>query len=170
MRTDLLRCTTLALALFGAGFAWGQNAGTSPEGQVPGPNATPPQANAHPPGADSSVQPVPGAMPGSDTVPSIISEKNATDDKLITLAYTFKNLTDEERRAIYQALKSQRASGPALNVEIGVELPPSVELRPVPEEVVARVPQTNGYYYTVTGDKVLLVSPETHVVVGEIAG
>src|SRR4051812_5710604 len=148
MRANLLRSTILALALFGAGFASAQNAGTSPDGQVPGPNATPPQANTQPPMADKSVQPVPGAMPGSDTVPSTMSEKNAADDKLITVAYTFKNLTDEQRHAIYQALKSQPAQGPAPNAEVGVELPSSVELRPVPQEVVRRVPQTNGYYYT----------------------
>jgi hypothetical protein len=109
-------------------------------------------------------------MPGSDAVPSTLSEKNAADDKLVTFAYTFKNLTDEQRRAIYQALKSQPAPSAAPNATIGVMLPPSVELRPVPPEVVARVPQTNGYRYIVAGDKVLLVSPETRVVVGEIAG
>src|SRR3954462_5016979 len=128
MRANLLRSTILALALCGAGFASAQNAGTSPDGQVPGPNATQPQASAHPAGADKSVQPVPGAMSGSDTVPSTLSEKNAADDKLITVAYTFKNLTDEQRRAIYQALKSQATPGPAPNAEIGVELPSSVEL------------------------------------------
>ena len=62
------------------------------------------------------------------------------------------------------------ASGPAPNAEVGVELPSSVELRPVPQEVVGRVPQTNGYYYTVTGNKVLLVSPPTRIVVAEISG
>jgi hypothetical protein len=170
MRTDLLRTTTLALVLLGAGFASAQNAGTSPDGQVPGPNATQPQASAQPAGADKSVQPVPGAMPGSDTVPSRLSEKNAADDKLITVAYTFKNLNEEQRRAIYQALKSQPAPGPAPNAEIGVELPSSVELRPVPQEVVGHVPQTNGYHYTVTGNKVVLVSPATRIVVAEIAG
>jgi len=170
MPTNFLRSATLALALCGAGLASAQNSGTSPEGQVPGPNATQPQSGAHPPDADNSVQPVPGAMPGSDTVPSRLSEKNAADDKLITVAYTFKNLTDEQRRAIYQALKAQPAPGPAPNAEIGVELPSSIELRPVPQEVVASVPQTSSYYYIVTGDKVLLVSPATRIVVGEISG
>jgi hypothetical protein len=170
MRAGLMRTTVLAFGLFGAGFAWAQDAGHSPDGQVPGPNATQPQADSHPAGAGTSVQPVPGAMPGSDVVPSTLSEKNAADDKLVTVAYTFKNLTDEERRAIYQALRSQPASGSAPNAAVGVELPPAVELRPVPQEVVARVPLSNGYQYTVAGDKVLLVSPETRIVVGEFTG
>jgi uncharacterized protein DUF1236 len=169
MRANLLRSTILALALCGAGFASAQNAGTSPDGQVPGPNATQPQASAHPAGADKSVQPVPGAMPGSDTVPSTLSEKNAADDKLITVAYTFKNLSDEQRRTIYEALKDQSVPASAPKVEIGAELPIAIELRPVPREVVTRVPQTNGYEYTVAGNKVLLVSPPTRIVVGEFA-
>jgi hypothetical protein len=175
MRTNLLgstalfRNTTLALGLLTATLAWGQNAGTSPQGQVPGPNATQPQADGHSPDGGTSVQPVPGAMPGSDTVPSTLSEKKAADDKLITVAWTFKSLNDEQRRAIYETLKGQPVSGPTPSAEIGVELPSSIELRPVPREVVTRVPQTNGYEYTVAGNKVLLVSPPTRIVVGEIA-
>src|SRR5215831_4386575 len=49
------------------------------------------------------------------------SARNAADDKLITIAYTFKTLTDEERRAIYQALKGQPAA--AFNADVGTEVP-----------------------------------------------
>ena len=108
---------------------------------------------------------VPGAPANTDTVPSKFSEKNAADDKLSTAAYTFKLLTDEQRGAIYAALKGQPA-GPAFNADIGVELPSSVELRPMPDEVVARVLQTKDYRYAVANDRVLLVSPVTRYVVG----
>ena len=83
---------------------------------------------------------VPGAPANTDTVPAKFSEKNAADDKLITLAYTFKLLTDEQRRAIYEGLKGQPA-GPAFNADVGVELPSSIELRPVPNDVAARAPR-----------------------------
>ena len=95
-------------------------------------------------------------MPGSDTVPSTLSEKNAADDKLITVAYTFKNLTDEQRRAIYQALKDQPA-GSAFNADIGTELPPSIELKAMPDALVAQVPQTKDYQFAVADNRVLLV-------------
>jgi hypothetical protein len=108
---------------------------------------------------------VPGAPENTDTVPSKFSEKNAADDKLSTAAYTFKLLTDEQRGAIYAALKGQPA-GPAFNADIGVELPSSVELRPVPDDVVARVLQTKDYRYAVADNRVLLVSPVTRYVVG----
>jgi uncharacterized protein DUF1236 len=108
---------------------------------------------------------VPGAPADTDTVPAKFSEKNAADDKLSTAAYTFKLLTDQQRAAIYTGLKGQLA-GPAFNADIGIELPPSVELRPVPDDVVARVLQTKDYRYAVADNRVLLVSPVTRYVVG----
>jgi Protein of unknown function (DUF1236) len=108
---------------------------------------------------------VPGAPADTQTVPAKFSEKNAADDGLITTAYTFKNLTDEQRRAIYAALKDQPA-GSAFNADIGDELPPAVELRAMPDELASRVPQTRDYQYAVASNRVLLVSPPTRIVVG----
>jgi hypothetical protein len=109
---------------------------------------------------------VPDAPANTDTVPAKFSAKNAADDALITVAYTFKTLTDEERRAIYQALKGQPAA--AFDADVGTELPLGVELHPVPNEVAARVPQTQGYRYVVANDRVLLVGT-SRIVVGIFA-
>jgi uncharacterized protein DUF1236 len=109
---------------------------------------------------------VPGAPANTDTVPAKFSAKNAADDKLIIVAYTFKTLTDDERRAIYQALKDQPSS--AFNADVGTEVPPGIELRPVPNEVAASVPQTRDYRYTVANDRVLLVGT-SRIVVGVFA-
>jgi len=109
---------------------------------------------------------VPGAPAKTDTVPAKFSAKNAADDELITDAYTFKTLTDEQRRAIYQALKDQPAS--AFNADVGTELPPGIELRPVSNEVAVRVPQTRDYRYAVAKDRVLLVGT-SRIVVGVFA-
>src|SRR5262245_55305261 len=106
---------------------------------------------------------VPGAPADSDTVPAKFSAKNAADDKLITVAYTFKTLSDEQRRAVYQALKGQPAA--AFNADVGTELPLGVELHPVPNEVAARVPQIQDYRYVVANDRVLLVGM-SRIVVG----
>ena len=108
---------------------------------------------------------VPGAPVKTDTVPAKFSVKKAADDELITVAFTFKTLTDEQRRAIYQALKDQ-PTGAAFNADVGTELPPAVDLHAMPREVTARVPQTEGYQYTVADNRVLLVSPPTRIVVG----
>lgn len=187
MRRRLLRTSSLVLVFLGAGFS-----ADLAVAQQPPPAAEPQQqqqqekAQQTPSGkmgaeepssgaptqkpADNSVfvngaLAVPGAPENVDTVPAKFSAKNAADDKLITLAYTFKLLTNEQRRAIYDGLKGQPA-GPAFNADVGVELPPSVELRPVPNDVAARVQQTGDYRYAVAADRVLLVSPVNRVVVG----
>ena len=188
MRRQLLRTSSLVLVLLGgAGFSAGlavaqqpppaaepqqqqqqEKAQQTPSGKM---GAEEPSSHApSPKPADNSVfvngaLAVPGAPENTDTVPSKFSAKNAADDKLITLAYTFKLLTDEQRRAIYDGLKGEPA-GPAFNADIGVELPSSVELRPMPNDVAARVQQTSDYRYAVAGDRVLLVSPVNRVVVG----
>jgi len=109
---------------------------------------------------------VPGAPVKTDTVPAKFSAKKAADDELITVAFTFKTLTDEQRRAIYEALKEQPAS--AVNADVGAELPPGIELRPVPNEVAVRVPQTRDYRYAMAKDRVLLVGT-SRIVVGVFA-
>jgi hypothetical protein len=123
-----------------------------------------------PPAANAQPQPlaVPGAPANTDTIPAKFSEKNAADDKLITLAYTFKTLSNEERRTIYEAHRDKPASA-AFNADIGVKLPANVALQPVPPGLANNVPQTKGYYYAVTQDRVLLVSPENQTVVGVFA-
>ena len=164
MLRDLVRTGSLVLALLG-GTALG--AGNAVAQQQQPPAAEPQQQqqqekaqqtpsgqmgkeepSSHAPSAkpaDNSVfvngaLAVPGAPENTDTVPAKFSEQNAADDKLSIAAYTFKLLTEEQRRAIYTALKGQPA-GPAFNADIGAELPSSVELRPMPDDVVAPVGQ-----------------------------
>ena len=129
----------------------------------PSPNASPPANVVFVNGALA----VPGAPANNDTVPAKFSAKNAADDELITIAYTFKTLTDDERRAIYQSLKDQPA-GSAFDADIGTKVPPGIELRPVSDEVAARVPQTRDYRYAVAKDRVLLVGT-SRIVVGVFA-
>jgi hypothetical protein len=150
--TGKIAPTTIVLVglLAGTGLAIGEQA----------PSAKPPEGAVLVNGALA----VPGA-PDSDMVPAKFSEKNAADDALITTAYTFKTLSEEERQAIFLALKDQPA-GSAHNADIGDELPFEVELRAVPDTLAGRVPQTRGYQYTVADDRVLLVSPPTRIVVG----
>jgi hypothetical protein len=109
---------------------------------------------------------VPGAPADSDTVPAKFSERNAADDRLITVAHTFKELSADQRRAIYQALKDQPATGSPVKAEVGVVLPPSVDVRAVPDQVAASVPQVKDYQFAVADNRVLLVSPPTRIVVG----
>src|SRR5215831_4337357 len=165
MRRDLLRTGAFALAFAGSiGISAAQqpppaadaqqrsqqdNAQQTPSGKTgkeePSSHAatTQPQQNA---AFVNGALAVPGAPANTDTVPAKFSQKNAADDELITIAYTFKTLSDDERHAIYESLKDQPTAS-AFNADIGTELPPGIELRPVPDQLAARVPQTKDYQY-----------------------
>src|SRR5262252_6197378 len=160
MRYALLRTSALALAFAaGIGLAAAQQQPPAADVQQRAPNAAAPANAAFVNGALA----VPGAPANTDTVPAKFSAKNAADDALITIANTFKTLTDEQRRAIFGALKDQPAA--AFNADVGTELPLGIELRPVPNEVTARVPQTRDYRYAVGNGRVLLVRT-SRIVVG----
>ena len=122
MRHDLLRLTSTALALLGGiALASAQQPAPPPEPQqqtqqekaqeTPSGKAGKEEPSSHAPTSkpvDTAVLvngalAVPGAAADSDTVPAKFSAQNAADDKLIITAYTFKNLSDEQRQAIYQA-------------------------------------------------------------------
>jgi Protein of unknown function (DUF1236) len=184
MRRDLVQAGALALAfLGGTAVAIAQQPPPPADGQqqtqqekaqqTPSGKAGTEEPSANAPAAKpqsndvfvNGALAVPGAPENTDTVPAKFSEKNAADDKLITVAYTFKLLTDEQRRAIFDALKD-RPAGAAFNADVGTELPTAVELKAVPDEVTRRVPQTSGYRYAVADNRVLLVSPVTRIVVG----
>ena len=185
MRRELLWASALALVFAGsAGLAAAQQPPTDAQQRSQQENAqqTPSgkmgkeEPSSH---ASTTAQPQPnaafvngalaveGAAANTDTVPAKYSQKNAADDELITTAYTFKTLGDDERRAIYEALKGQPARS-AFNADIGTELPPEIELRAVPDDLAARVPQTKDYQYALAHDRVLLVGT-SRVVAGVFA-
>jgi Protein of unknown function (DUF1236) len=181
MRHDLLRIASIIGALScGVAAADAQQPPPAADGpqqaqqeraqQTPSGKSGKEEPSSHAPSATQDVfvngtLAVPGAPAESDTVPAKFSARNAADDALITVAYTFKTLTTDQRRAIYQALKDQPA-GRAFNAAIGDELPLAVDLHAVPDQVIASVPQTRDYRYTVVDNRVLLVSPTTRIVVG----
>ena len=110
----------------------------------------------------------PGAAKDGDTVPSKFSAKNAADDKLITAAYTFKSLSDEQRNAIFAALRNQPSRMP-IKADVGTELPLETGLNAVPDDLAAKIPQAGAYQYAVSGTHVLLVEPLNRVVVAVIS-
>jgi hypothetical protein len=156
-----------------AGYTWAQNAGPEPQGQVPGPNAAPAQDSTKPSADSKPIQPVPGAMPDSDDVPSTISEKNAHDDKLPVVAFRLKNLTDEQRQAIYRSVmanmqKNQLPTSIGTPVDVGTALPRNLPLNPLPAEVTNRIPEVKDLQFGFSGDKLVLADPLYHEVLAVI--
>ena len=159
MRDKFLRATLIVVASI-VGSAW---YGSPAAAQQP-PSGAPAPSVTNPVFVDGALA-VPGAPADTETVPAKFSEKNAADDRLSITAYTFKALTADQRRAIYRALKDQPATGSASAAEVGAVLPSSVDLRAVPDQLAASVPQAKDYQFAVTNNGVLLVSP-TRIVVG----
>ena len=128
---------------------------------APGPTTSTENATGARPSVESA-QPVPGAMVGSDAVPSTISERNASDDQLPTLAFRLRNLTDDQRRAILRSVKpdADRSTGTSYRApEVGMVIPQNEPLRPLPPELGDRIAEVKDLQYKITGDAVLLVDP-----------
>jgi len=107
-------------------------------------------------------------------VPAKFSAKNDAADHLPVMAFTFKNLSDEQTRAIVQSVKDAKTAAPNgatipdFYATVSVKLPSAVDLRALPDDVRAKIPQTRTYWYTTVGDKVLLVEPANRTVVAVI--
>jgi Protein of unknown function (DUF1236) len=81
------------------------------------------------------------------------SSLGSSDQKLV--------LTQAQRRAIYAAAMRDRTKPPQRRfpAEIGAEVPPMIELNPLPDEAVADNPTAKFYEYTMMQDRVVLVDP-----------
>jgi len=55
-----------------------------------------------------------------------------------------------------------------IDVRVGVRIPETVAIYPVPEEVVSFAPEFRGYDYFIENDQIVFVAPSTHEVVGMI--
>ena len=111
---------------------------------------------------------VPGAPADSQTVPSKYSARNAASDRLSTAAFRLKNLTDDQRREIYEQLSGQRpplalspGQADAPYAVVGAEIPAQIALRdftPLPEALVARIPELHDTVFMRSDGRVLLVA------------
>ena len=70
-------------------------------------------------------------------------------------------LTPAQRRTIYSAVTKERSKAPQgrFTPVIGGDVPPMIELNPLPDEAVAKNPTAKFYQYTMVQDRVVLVDP-----------
>jgi hypothetical protein len=143
-------------------------AGTQePSAKVPGTN---PNADVFVNGSLS----VPGAAADTETSPSKFSARNAESDKLPIAAFRLKHLTDDQRRGIAQQIGKQRdlaiaPAGAASVYVVGAQVPATValqELAPLPDELVAKLPELGGAGFMRTGGKLVLVDLVNRLVIG----
>ena len=80
-------------------------------------------------------------------------------------------LTPAQRQTVYRTIVRERVVPvrPTVEYRVGMRVPQTVELYPVPDEVVTEVPTVRPYKYMVVNDRVVLVDPITSEVVAELA-
>jgi hypothetical protein len=120
---------------------------------------THPAADAHPQGPIGS---------GPQTMPAKFDESIAQRDRIPIMARPLP-LSDDQKRQIYAAVMNNgQGSVGHTAAEPATILPASVELAALPSGLEDQIPAVRGYKYVKLQDKVLLVSPASRVVVGEI--
>jgi hypothetical protein len=116
---------------------------------------------------------VAGAPVDTETAPSKYSARNAASDQLPIAAFRLKFLTDDQRREIHQRLTGQGGSlalSPGNQdhyAMLGAEIPARVglrDLKPVPDDLTAKLPELRGTRYLIDGPSVLIVDINNAVV------
>jgi hypothetical protein len=110
---------------------------------------------------------VPGAPQDSQTVPSKFSERNATLDKLPTIAAPLW-LNDEQRRRIAATLRAGGGPTASVDTPFAGQIPQNVEMLELPDGIKRDIPDVNKLKYVRADDRILLVDPPNRTVVGEI--
>jgi hypothetical protein len=110
---------------------------------------------------------VPGAPADSQTVPAKYSARNDALDKLPTIAQPLW-LNDEQRQKIAAALRGSGAPKTAIDTPYAQQIPPSVEMRDLPDGLKREIPDVQTLKYVDAGERILLIDPPNRTVVGEI--
>jgi uncharacterized protein DUF1236 len=70
------------------------------------------------------------------------------------------SLSPDQMRFIYARVPKDRSVDIRVRLGLGAEVPPDVELLPFPPEVLARIPEVEGYRYVVANREVAIVDPK----------
>jgi hypothetical protein len=92
------------------------------------------------------------------------SSQGSTQEKL--------HLNRGQEQAIINGLGNERAQSnqPGYQGQPGAKVPDSMATRQLPEDVTDQVPQIKGYYFVKLPDKVLLLDPDTKMVIEIVTG
>ena len=80
-------------------------------------------------------------------------------------------LNAQQKAAIFQSVTKEKVKSPPpanMQVSIGAQVPASIELYPLPANVVSEVPAAKSFKYTVAQNQVLIVDPTNMKIVDVI--
>lgn len=110
---------------------------------------------------------VPNAPADTSTTPSTVSQRNAKLDKIPIMARG-PELTDAQRKLILERVMATGGSTLHVDASPSSALPADIEMQAWPADILGEVPAIRDTKYVKLSDKVLLVRPESRIVVGEI--
>jgi len=80
-----------------------------------------------------------------------------------------KMSSEHATRVIDSLRREGNRENARIDVRVGARVPESIVVRPLPEDVIAIVPEYRGYdYFIDDSDEIVFVAPQTHEVVGMI--
>jgi hypothetical protein len=106
-----------------------------------------------------------------DTIVIVDSRSYVVVDVIPATARTADlHLSPDQMRFIYARVPKDRSLDIRLRLALGAEVPPDAELLPFPPEVLARIPDVQGYRYVIARGDVAIVDPKDNsiaLVIGE---
>lgn len=123
---------------------------------------------------DKGILTAPGAPTDVDSAPAKFSARTAADDALPIAAYTLKHLSDDQRRAISEAVRTEGRAGATRDADfarVGAQVPTAVALsamNPLPDKITSSIPEMSGVMFTSVAEKIVLINPRTGVVIGVV--
>jgi len=137
----------------------------SPPGDTQPAGSEPPHDSAGPTGKATPNGPI-GASP--QTMPAKSDEAVASRDRIPIMARPLP-LNDDQKKQIYDSvMNSTQVPVAETSAQPATILPSDVALDALPSGLEDQIPAVRGYKAVKLRDKVLLVSPASRVVVGEI--
>ena len=168
-----MREALLTAALFGGiGAAFAQQPAKQPPEKQPPATTGSAQSGDKQPGPPTGVfvdgkLNVPNAPANTETTPAKFSQGNDSLDRLPIMARG-PQLTDDQRKLILEHVTNTAAAAPDRPVGPSLELPSSVEMQAWPEDLLRQVPSLHDTKFAAVPGKILVVRPESRIVVGEI--
>jgi hypothetical protein len=174
MRRTLLTTVAAGALALGTAFAaaqsssGGSSGGAASSSSSTGQSAQSP-STAAPAGQATGAQNAQGTNQNSGTGQGQNGQANSRQSGAGTGAAASSSITTEQRTQIRQTVtridNAPRVSSVNFKLSVGIAVPTTVRLAPVPTTIVEIHPAWRGYMFFIVGDDIVIVEPGSHKIV-----